>query len=324
MPPAGDLASHLSSCQPSRYAASFCLAARLLDGVPPERWFAAGGNPFVRLVNGVVWQSSIDTIEGYSFYQAPSSLDDRLRLTSFHARITTAIAAMGYHLHWVYHHSRNLHPNLAPHQPTDHALSAREHFHRSRPAPPSTIPLASFMRPPPPFGAIDHADDPLRFATCHLHATTAPEFLADGAWVGYTFSRVADSKIGRAIRRVRFEAIESGPAPLGDAPPAAAAVEHGRMTHLTACDAADARGPFRMRGEVCRATGRLRLRKLADLESREEDWAGVVTPFGLAGGWCHSSQRMGSADGWFWLWKEEWAGPWEQAGGSAAAPTGEV
>ena len=160
--------------------------------------------------------------------------------------------------------------------------------------PPSAIPLATLVPPPTPFAPADDGAGECPFVLRHVRAATEPAFVADGEWVGY-YAHANSARVDPAMRRVRFYARAAAEA-----------------THLHADDAIDDFGRFHLRGEICRTSGRLRMRKEYDA-GFGWDWAGLATPFGMIGTWGSSYWGQENLGGWFWLWKKAWSEPWPES-----------
>ena len=195
------------------WTTTFCLAVKMLDGIPPERTFAAGRNLCRGFVDYALRTNRVVKRDEFTFDPPPAAPADPLNLAPRSMHVLAAVAAMAYHLRLTYHLACvDTHPATAP-VPALPSFSAAAFGPGRRPAPPSAAPLAALMRPPPPFGPPDHHADRLGFPLCHVRATTAPAFFAHAAWVGYTFHRDGRHNLAPAAPpRRRGRARRPGPA----------------------------------------------------------------------------------------------------------------
>jgi hypothetical protein len=64
----------------------------------------------------------------------------------------------------------------------------------------------------------------------------------------------------------------------------------------------DGSGTFTLRGTCNTSTGVVVVTNTYTEYELEEEWRGMVTPFGMAGIWSDESNT-----GWWWIWPREWS-----------------
>jgi hypothetical protein len=151
------------------------------------------------------------------------------------------------------------------------------------------IPFLSFMDIPPVYSGTATS-----FSKCHLGKMCTPEFLS-GDWAGYySHNRMGGITMDRPMHTIRIEASRA---------PGLDMIGNEKIVIDKASEGRDGHRYFQLSGTVG-LDGRVTMSKMYSAHRWSWDWAGEVTPFGLAGVW--GNPGYGRFGGYFWIWKKEW------------------